>query len=157
MRKLLIRPVLVAPAKEHVLRTHRRLKRIAGAMWAIGCYEGAELVGVACVGRPNARLAEGPGRLQVLRVAVEEGNPNACSMLYGACARSAKAMGTVDLWTYIHDDEPGTSLRAAGWIQTGLTVGGEWGRKSRPRDAAKEPGPKSKWWAPWSVSLTVAA
>ncbi len=115
-KDLQLRPVCVAPAKDHVLRTHRRLKRIVGGMWSIGVYDGVELVGVAVVGRPNARKDDKPGRLQVLRVAVEEGNYNACSMLYGACARAAKAMGALDLWTFIHDDEPGTSLKAAGWI-----------------------------------------
>ncbi len=152
-KDLQLRPVCVAPAKDHVLRTHRRLKRIVGGMWSIGVYDGVELVGVAVVGRPNARKDDKPGRLQVLRVAVEEGNYNACSMLYGACARAAKAMGALDLWTFIHDDEPGTSLKAAGWICTGETKGGEWSRPSRARQAMAEPGRKVKWWAPWSAAL----
>lgn len=126
-------------------------------MWALGCYDGAELVGVAIVGRPNARLADRPGRLELLRMAVEEGCPNACSMLYGACARVARAMGAVDLWTFIHEDEPGTSLKAAGWVSTGLTKGGEWAREARKSRKAIDPAPKEKWWAPWSASLKEAA
>jgi hypothetical protein len=150
---LVVRPVPVAPAKAHVLRTHRRLPRVAGAMWGIGCYDGPDLVGVAVVGRPNARVWQQPGRLQVLRLAVEEGRPNACSMLYGACARAARAMGTIDLWTYTHEDEPGTSLRAAGWIRDDRsTRGGEHGRQLRPRETL-DARPKWRWWAPWSAEL----
>jgi len=151
---LSVRPILVAPAKDHVLRTHRRLKRVAGAMWGVGCYEGSGLVGVALVGRPTARVWQKPGWLQVIRVAVEEGNRNACSMLYGACARAARAMGTINLWTYIHEEESGVSLRAAGWVKDPKpTDGGEHSREGRPRNPAVDPKPKWRWWAPWSEYL----
>jgi hypothetical protein len=151
---LTLRPLLVAPAKAHVLATHRRLPRLAGAMWAVGCFAGKRLVGVAVIGRPNARVADTLGRLQVLRVAVEEGNRNACSMLYGACARAARAMGCVDLWTFIHEDETGVSLVAAGWIRDGfVSKGGEWNRRSRRRLKARESGAKQRWCAPWSAML----
>jgi hypothetical protein len=149
-----IRPILVAPAKEHVLANHRRLKRLAGAMWAIGCFDGEALVGASVVGRPSARSAQQLGRLELIRMAVIEGHPNACSMLYGACARAARAMGAVDLWTYLHGDEPGTSVKAAGWIFVGMTAGGEWDRILRPRVNALDSKPKQKWCAPWSSMLT---
>jgi hypothetical protein len=46
---------------------------------------------------------------------VTDGTANACSALYGAVARSAKAQGFARVYTYTRVDEPGISLRAAGW------------------------------------------
>jgi len=92
----------------------------------------------------------------VLRVAVIEGNKNACSMLYGAASRMAKASGADNLVTYTLPDEPGTSLRASGWIPDGMTAGGDHGRPCRPRDPAVDPRPKQRWWAPWSRRIARA-
>ena len=141
-----LRPITVTAALPFVARVHRRLPRVQGAMW-VWAGEPADLVGVALVGRPARTLTE---TLCLSRVAVIEGNPNASSMLYGSCSRAARAMGAGSLFTYTHADEPGTSLRAAGWIDGGLTDGGEWSRLSRPRQAALYPEPKRRWWAPWS-------
>ena len=110
---LYLRPCTIRRAKQWVKEHHRRLKDIQGAMWAIRVLRGEDVVGVAMVGNPARLLAE-EGCLCVLRVAVLEEQPNACSMLYGACARAARAMGATSLVTYTHLDEPGTSLRAAG-------------------------------------------
>jgi len=38
----------------------------------------------------------------------------------------------------------------AGWIDGGLTDGGEHGREGRQRELAIDPTPKRRWWAPWS-------
>jgi hypothetical protein len=117
-------------------------------MWAVRVEIGGKTVGVAAVGNPSGKHAE-DGVLCVLRVAVLSGNRNACSMLYGACSRAARAMGAVDLVTYTHLDEPGTSLKAAGWKHGGTTDGGEWDRESRPRQPSLFPDPKNRWFAPW--------
>jgi hypothetical protein len=126
------------------------LPRVQGAMWAVGAYNDDDfLVGVALVGHP-ARVWQ-HDTLAVLRVAVIEGNRNACSMLYGACSRAARAMGADNLVTYTHSDELGTTLRAAGWVCDGATDGGEHSRPSRPRAAAVDASPKMRWFAPWST------
>lgn len=117
-------------------------------MWAVGAWAHGELIGVALVGWPARELND--DTLSVLRVAVVEGHRNACSLLYGACARAAKAMGAENLVTYTHGDESGVSLKAAGWVDGGLTDGGEWDRPGRPRQLALDPEPKRRWWAPWS-------
>jgi hypothetical protein len=145
---LILRPCTVKRAQKWIREVHRRLPKLQGAMWAIRVLRNDEMVGVAAVGHPSRKLAES-GALCVLRVAVLEGQPNACSMLYGACARAARAMGATDLVTYTHLDEPGTSLRASGWIHGGTTAGGNWGRPSRPRKPALYPDPKQRWLAPW--------
>jgi hypothetical protein len=146
---LRLRPVTVKRAIPFVGKVHRRLPRIQGAMWAVSVRDGDALVGVALVGHPARKLAE-DGTLAVLRVAVIEGARNACSMLYGACSRAAKAMGAPNLVTYTHGDEHGSSLKASGWVDGGLTDGGEWNSPSRQRALAIDPLPKRRWWAPWS-------
>jgi hypothetical protein len=96
-------------------------------MWAVQVCVYDKIVGVAIVGNP-APAWQSLSVLSILRVAVLDGYPNACSMLYGSCSRAARAMGASDLVTYTHEDEPGTSLKAAGFIYHGLTDGWEWNR-----------------------------
>lgn len=145
---LTLKPCTVRRALPFVARVHRRLPKVQGAMWAVGVYAQGDLVGVALVGHPARELMD--DTLSVLRVAVIEGVPNGCSMLYGACSRAARAMGAENLVTYTHGDEHGTSLKAAGWIHGGMTDGDEWHRPSRQRALALDPTPKHRWWAPWS-------
>jgi len=127
-------------------------------MWCISGKRDGARIGVAIVGRPTARMLDNGERLQVLRVASLEGDASANghkginSMLYAACARAAFAMGATDLWTYIHDDESGVSLKAAGWIEDPVTTeGGEWSRPSRRRAKTVEAGKKVRWFAPRSL------
>ena len=70
--------------------------------------------------------------LEVTRVATD-GAHNACSALYGAIRRAAKALGYTRLVTYTLQEEPGASLRAAGWRQDAEAGGGTWSKPSRPR------------------------
>lgn len=62
-----------------------------------------------------------------------DGTRNACSMLYGACWRAARALGWRRLVTYTLPSEGGASLRAAGWRLLGEAGGGSWSCESRPR------------------------
>ena len=110
------------------------------------------------VGRPSARMLGAPARtrvplLEVLRVAVVEDTHNGCSTLYGACARAARGMGVDGILTYIHSDEPGTTLRAAGWVTDGPRGGGEWARDGRQRKIALDGKPKIRWWAAFSLAV----
>tara|TARA_R110000751_G_scaffold5723_1_gene25684 strand:+ start:723 stop:1094 length:372 start_codon:yes stop_codon:yes gene_type:complete len=116
----------------------------------VALYEGDTMAGCAIVGWP-ARVWMDRNVLSVLRVAVAEGTPNGCSKLYGAVAKAAKAMGAADVVTYTHQDEPGTSLRAAGWVLAGETAGGQWDTPTRRRQPALFPDPKRRWLAPWGV------
>lgn len=150
-----IRPYPIKHALPFVRRVHRRLPKLQGALWSVAIERAGDICGVAIVGRPTARALDNGRRLQVLRVAVMEGVYNGCSMLYGACARAGKAMGATDMLTYIHDDETGVSLKAAGWIEDAWfeSDGGQWNRPSRPRTATVEPGAKRRYFAPWSAML----
>jgi hypothetical protein len=84
------------------------------------------------VGRPVARHLDDGWTVEVNRVATD-GTRNACSMLYAASWRAARAMGYRRMVTYTLDTEPGTSLRAAGWKIVGEVTARSWSCPSRPR------------------------
>jgi len=140
-------PVTLAQANEHVAAWHRHNDPVVGHKYSIGV---ADLAGVlhavAIVGRPTARSFDDGRTLEVTRVA-SDGTPNACSMLYGACARAGFALGYRRLVTYTQGGEPGTGLDAAGWqtvAQRPPRPG--WDTPSRPRDNVRyETVPRQLW------------
>lgn len=69
----------------------------------------------------------------------------AVTMLYAAICRAAAALGYFEAWTYTLPGESGRSLKAAGFIDMGLTDGGEHDRPSRRRKPAAHPGHKRRW------------
>lgn len=132
MKGLTIVPCDFAEANAFVAQHHRHHKPMPGAKYSVAIARDGEIVGVAMVGRPVARMLDDGWTLEVNRMATD-GTPHACSMLYGAAWRVARAMGYRKMVTYILDTEPGTSLRASGWKCLGEAGGGKWGRESRPR------------------------
>lgn len=65
-----------------------------------------------------------------------------------ALSRAAKALGYVEIWTYTLPDEPGTSLRAAGFEFMGWTSHGDnadWNSASKARSAPTCPADKRRW------------
>lgn len=79
--------------------------------------EDGKLVAVGSAGLPARELMDG-FTLEVTRVCTL-GAENACSRLYGALARAAKALGWRRLYTYTLASEPGSSVRAAGFVEDG--------------------------------------
>lgn len=110
---------------------HRHHKPVVGHKFSIGCTDGKEIVGVAIVGRPVSRHLDDGWTLEVNRLCTD-GTHNACSMLYAAAWRAARAMGYKRLVTYILDSESGTSLKASGWKCVGQAGGLRWTGKRRP-------------------------
>lgn len=148
---LTIVPVTIRGAVAYVREHHRHLPVVVGGLFAASVADDAgKTVGVAIAGRPP-RLWEGTGRVVITRVATD-GTPNACSALYGALCRAAKALGYREAWTYTLPEELGTSLRAAGFLDMGLTAGGEHDRPSRRRAPAVRPDPKRRWMRPLGVA-----
>ena len=123
-------PITQAEAKEFVARLHRHNRPPLGSVCQVGVRADDELVGVAIAGRPVARMLQDGYTLEVIRTCTD-GTPNANSMLYGAIARAAKALGYRRLITYTLQSEPGTSLKAAGWTPNGTVPVGKWARDSR--------------------------
>ena len=128
-------PITLREARVFVTAHHRHHRAPQGGLFAIDCAltATAQVVGVAIVGRPVSRHLDDATTAEVTRMAVVEGNPNACSMLYGAAWRAARAIGYRRLVTYTLAEEGGASLRAAGWRVVAESPGGSWSRDRRPR------------------------
>lgn len=96
------------------------------------------LVGVAIVGRPVARELDDGMTVEVNRT-VTDGHKNANSMLYGAIARAAFALGYRRVVTYTEESESGASLRAAGYrVVAQRPPRPGWSSPSRPRDPGRD-------------------
>lgn len=136
MNHLIVGPITLREAHAYVNSVHRHHRCSRGGIFAVAAYQGdgsgMVIRGVAVVGRPVARMLQDGWTAEVTRLATD-GAKNACSMLYAACWRAARAMGYRRLITYILTGEPGISLRAAGWKLVAQTRGGPWSRENRPR------------------------
>ena len=128
---LTLTPVSLAEANAFVAQHHRHHKPVTGHKFSIGCTADGRLVGVAIVGRPVSRYLDNGLTLEVNRLCTD-GTKNACSMLYAAAWRAARAMGYEKIITYTLDTESGASLRAAGWTCAGLAGGKRWTGSRRP-------------------------
>lgn len=124
-------PVSLKEANAFVEQYHRHHGPVVGHKFSIGCTDGNRIVGVAIVGRPVSRYLDDGLTLEVNRLATD-GTRNACSMLYAAAWRAARAMGYKKLITYIMKSETGSSLKAAGWKCVGEAGGLRWTGKRRP-------------------------
>ena len=129
---LALTPISLAEANAFVAEHHRHHKPVVFHKFSVAVSIGDTVVGVVIVGRPVSRALDNGWTLEVSRCCTD-GSKNACSMLYGACWRAAKAMGYKRLITYILDTESGTSLSAAGWRLVGKVKGKTWNHPSRPR------------------------
>ena len=132
----------LSEANAFVLEKHRHHKPCTGHRFSIGCSDAGILVGVSIVGRPVSRGCNFRTTVEVSRLCTD-GTKNACSFLYSACARAARELGYAKIQTYILEDEPGTSLLAAGWVFEDKTSGGHWsGSNKKPRRSDQPEGPK---------------
>lgn len=141
---LALHPITYREACVYIDQHHRHHLPPQGWKWGIGVSDGERLVGVITVGRPVARHYDDGATLEVTRCCTD-GTKNAPSMLYGAAWRAAKALGYRRLITYTLIEEPGTSLRAAGWRVVHQTKGGKWDTPARPRSDKSPTGPKTLW------------
>lgn len=112
-------PITLADAKRFVALHHRHNLPPCSWKFGVGVEEAGALVGVALVGRPVARKldrrVDAGGRLVEILRTCTTGARNANSALYGASCRAAKALGYWKAITYTLEDEPGSSLLAAGF------------------------------------------
>jgi hypothetical protein len=139
-------PMTLKEARAFVARHHRHHPAPAGGLFAIGCVQDGvgDIVGVAIVGRPVARHLAGDYTAEVTRLCTD-GTWNACSLLYGAAWRAARALGYRRLVTYTLATEPGASLRAAGWRDVARVKAEGWSRPSRPRVDLQPAQEKIRW------------
>ncbi len=133
-----IRPITLKEANDFVKNNHRHHNGTVGCKFAIGLYENEELIGVAICGRPVSRYLDNGEICEINRLCTL-GDDNACSMLYGACARIAKHMGYKKIITYILHSESGTSLKASNFVCEGEAGGTHWtGQRNRGQSIPAE-------------------
>lgn len=126
-------PITLREASAYVVQRHRHHKKPSrGCIFCLAATDGAKIVAVAIIGRPVSRNLQDGWTAELTRLA-SDGSRNACSFLYGAAWRVAKALGYRKLVTYTLPEEGGASLRGAGWTLLGSAGGGSWDRKERPR------------------------
>ena len=128
---LTLTPVSLAEANAFVAQHHRHHRPVTGHKFSIGCTVDGRLVGVAIVGRPVSRYLDNGLTMEVNRLCTD-GTKNACSMLYAAAWRAARAPGHQQIITDPLATENGASLRAAGWTCAGLAGGKRWTGSRRP-------------------------
>lgn len=85
-------PMTLREANAFVEQNHRHHGATVGHKFSIGLSDGEKIVGVAIVGRPVSRHLDDGWTLEVNRLCTD-GTRNACSMLYAAAWRAARAMG----------------------------------------------------------------
>ena len=141
--------VELADANQFVSEHHRHHQPVRGHRFSIGVHHDGRLRGVAIVGRPVARGYDPRTVVEVLRCATD-GIRNGCSFLYGAAARASRALGYQRIHTYTLADESGASLRAAGWVDEGISpdTGRPWRHTAGPRRTDQPNGPKRRWALP---------
>lgn len=120
-----LRPITYEEAARYVDEHHRHHKRPVGHKFSIAVYDDGKLCGVAMVGRPVSRYFDDKLTLEVNRLCTD-GTKNACSMLYSASWRAARALGYKRIVTYTLKSETGASLRTAGWDCDGEAGGKKW-------------------------------
>jgi len=140
-------PTTLRKANAFVRLHHRHANPTRGHKFSIGAtLDGDELVGVAIAGRPISRHRDDGLTLEVLRVCVKAGGSrNACSLLYGACWRAARAMGYRRLITYTLKSENGASVKASGFRLVGEVRAQSWDRPSRRRPQTHRPLERRCW------------
>lgn len=138
-----IRPITLREASEYVNLYHRHHNATVGCKFAIGCFDDEKMVGCAVCGRPVSRYFDDGLTCEINRVCTD-GTKNACSMLYGACCRIAKAMGYKSIITYTLLSEPGASLKASNFTDEGEAGGTHWTGK-RDKGQALPSEMKRRW------------
>ncbi|MGC5322799.1 XF1762 family protein [Micromonospora arida] len=110
-----VRPISYRQACAYISAHHQQLERPQGHTFSLGLTNHAgNLIGVAMVGRPDARHHDDGLTAEVTRL-VTDGPRNAYSVLLAAAWRVARRMGYQRMITYTRTDRPAAGLRAAGW------------------------------------------
>lgn len=139
-----IAPITFREASEYINQHHRHHNATIGCKFCISVVDDdGQLRGVAVCGRPVSRKLDDGLTLEINRVCTD-GARNACSMLYGACVRIAKAMGYKKVITYTLQSEDGASLKASNFICEGKAGGTHWtGSRNRGQNIPAEM--KNRW------------
>ena len=136
-------PITLRTANAFVTDYHRHHPAVTGCKFAIGCENNGKLCGVAICGRPVSRYLDDGRALEINRLCTD-GTRNACSKLYSASVRIAKAMGYKKVITYTLESENGASLKASNFKCAGIAGAPEWTGKRKT--GVKSPHELKKRW-----------
>jgi hypothetical protein len=123
---------------------HRHAGVVQGYRFAIAAERGGQIVGVAIVGRPVSRTFDDGRTAEITRLCTD-GTKNACSFLYSAARRAARALGYERVITYTLATESGASLRAAGFVREAEVRAESWDRPGRARSDKHNIEPRVRW------------
>lgn len=138
-------PISRKDANNYVNILHRHHIAAVGDKYRVAAADNAgKIVGVVQVGRPVARALDDGNTVEIIRCCTD-GTHNACSFLYGKAVQIAKLMGYKRVITYTLETEGGSSLLASGFTFDGMTDGGSWDCKSRPRTQKAPTCAKKRW------------
>ncbi len=150
---LYVTPINLEQANAFVSLLHRHHKPVPGAKFTLAVTDTEQSIrGVVIVGRPVSRYLDDGWTLEINRCCTD-GARNACSMLYGAAWKAAKALGFKRIVTYTLPEEGGASLRAVGWKATFNTGGTPWNNNTRKRSDNAHSDNKVK--TRWEASIDV--
>lgn len=136
---LTIVPCTLAQANAYVERHHRHNGKPWIARFALACADESGVVhGVAIVGTPDGYSSVDGFTAEAKRVCTD-GYKNACSMLYAASWKAARAMGYRRLITYTLPEESQSSLKALGWTCIPNCGGVPWGTSGKRKDREVKP------------------
>ena len=149
---LSLKPCSIQDARQFIGQHHRHSLPPVSGLFAVAVALDGKTVGVGIAGRPVSRVLADGLTVEITRVATN-GARNACSMIYGALCRAARALGYKRAVTYTLESEHGASLRASGWVVDGKPRRGGTGTPpSRPRmtvdlfgNTLTPPGAKVRW------------
>lgn len=112
-------PCTIKAAMRWIAEHHRHLPLVNGGRFTVAIADDSGMRGVGMVGN-GPRVWEGTSKMIML--------------------------GYTEAWTYTLPDEPGTSLRAAGFAHMGESAGGgNHSSTKRHREPAVCPQPKQRW------------
>lgn len=138
-----IQPITFKQACDFIAKHHRHHRPTVGCKFCIGLFDGEKMVGCAVCGRPVSRHLDDGLTCEINRLCTD-GSKNACSLLYGASCRVAKAMGYKKAITYILESENGVSLKASNFVCEGTAGGKKWtGKRDRGQGLPYEM--KTRW------------
>ncbi len=124
-------PLHLKQANDFVDKHHRHNKKVLSHKFSLGLEKDGKLVGVSIAARPIARLLDNGKTLEIRRVCVLEGNPNACSKLLARMKQLGQLMGYERVITYTLQSESGSSLRAINARCSREVKPSNWKRKGK--------------------------
>ena len=105
----------ISDARRFIGTHHRHNLPPRGGLFATSVEVDGRTVAVGVAGRPVARGLQDGTTIEIVRCCTDSSTPNTASMIYGALARAAKALGYSRAITYTLASESGASLRASNW------------------------------------------